>query len=248
MLGGLAQQFGGLAGLAGVNLPQGETDQLTIAIETLKSRSFLTAFVRRHQLAVALIAATGWDDETERWILDEDAYDTDTARWVRKMSNRKGPDPTDWEMYEEMSERLTVTRDTKTGLITVAIELFSPPAAKQWVDWLISDINDRMRNKSIAEAEESIRYLREQAEGTAIADMRSVFFGLIEQQTQRRMLAEVRTEFAFETIDPAVVPEEKASPARAIIAMGAVMLGGFLGIIIVLVRNSVRKRGESSAV
>ena len=246
MVAGLAQQFGGLAGLTGMRLPQSETDQLTLAIATLESRSFLSAFVKRHELEVPLIAATGWDDENQRWILDEGAYDTASGTWVREVRNRESPGPTDWELYEAISGRLTVDRDLKTGLVTVALELLSPLAAKQWVDWLIQDVNDRMRHEEIAEAEESIRYLQEQAESTALAEMRNVFFRLIEQQTQRRMLAEVRTEFIFETVDPAVVPEEKASPQRAIIAILAVLLGGFLGMVVVLIRNSMRKRAETA--
>ncbi|MCW4630976.1 GNVR domain-containing protein [Marinomonas rhodophyticola] len=56
------------------------------------------------------------------------------------------------------------------------------------------------------------------------------------------MLAQVQDEFAFKTIDPAVVPEEKAGPKRALICVLAVLLGGMLGMAIVLIRYAFAKK------
>ena len=39
----------------------------------------------------------------------------------------------------------------------------------------------------------------------------------------------------FKTIDPAVVPQEKSEPKRALIAIVATMLGGMLGVFTVFV-------------
>jgi uncharacterized protein involved in exopolysaccharide biosynthesis len=43
------------------------------------------------------------------------------------------------------------------------------------------------------------------------------------------MVASTREEYAFQTIDPAVPPQEKASPKRALIVITALMLGLALG-------------------
>jgi uncharacterized protein involved in exopolysaccharide biosynthesis len=58
------------------------------------------------------------------------------------------------------------------------------------------------------------------------------------------MLAKVSNEYLLKTLDPAVAPEKKNKPKRALIAVLGTMLGGFLGVVIVLVRSSVRK-GEN---
>lgn len=50
------------------------------------------------------------------------------------------------------------------------------------------------------------------------------------------MLAEVETEFAFKTIDPAVVPEETTGPKRALMCVLATLLGGMIGVTIILLR------------
>jgi LPS O-antigen subunit length determinant protein (WzzB/FepE family) len=58
------------------------------------------------------------------------------------------------------------------------------------------------------------------------------------------MLAKVRQEYAFKTIDPAVVPEEKSEPNRALICVLGTLLGGMLAVLWVLVAHYVIKRGD----
>ena len=65
----------------------------------------------------------------------------------------------------------------------------------------------------MAEAGKSIEYLKQQVANTSLADLQAMFFELIQSQTETVMLAEVRPEYVFKTIDPAVVPEEKANQA-----------------------------------
>jgi uncharacterized protein involved in exopolysaccharide biosynthesis len=56
-LGALAGQFGGLASMAGINLGGGGTDKTGLALEIIKSRSFLENFIQKHDLIVPIIAA-----------------------------------------------------------------------------------------------------------------------------------------------------------------------------------------------
>jgi len=49
------------------------------------------------------------------------------------------------------------------------------------------------------------------------------------------MLANVRSEYVSKTVDPAVVAERKAKPARALICILSDLLGGILSVMFVLV-------------
>lgn len=66
-------------------------------------------------------------------------------------------------------------------------------------------------------------------------------YKLIEDQTKSLMLVEAQEEFVFKVIDPAIVPELKCSPKRALICVLGTLLGGMLGVAIVLVRFAFRK-------
>ena len=109
--------------------------------------------------------------------------------------------------------------------------------AAQWVNWLVEDVNATVKAQDVGEAEKSIEYLREQVTNTSLADLQAVFFDLIQSQTETVMLAEVRQEYVFKTIDPAVAPEEKSKPSRALICVLGTLLGGMLGVVIVLIRH-----------
>jgi LPS O-antigen subunit length determinant protein (WzzB/FepE family) len=91
--------------------------------------------------------------------------------------------------------------------------------------------------QDVAEAEQSIAYLDEQIENTSLAEMRSVFFRLIEDQTRTIVLAKISNEYLFKTIDPAIVPEKKDSPKRSLMVIFATLFGGLLGMIAHVLRS-----------
>lgn len=243
-LGALAGQFGGLASLAGINLGGGGSDKTGIAIEVAQSRQFVTAFVRKHQLEVPLIAAIKADKRSGELIIDPEKYDSAAKKWVREVPEGKSIAPTDWELVKAFNAITSVSFDKKSGLATVAIDYYSPQLAKQWVDWLVADLNQAMKQRDVADAERNISYLKTQLAKTSVADMQTVFYKLIEEQTKTLMLAEVNQEYVFKTLDPAVVAEEKAKPKRALIAVLGTVLGGMAGVMLVLIRYAVRRREE----
>ena len=237
--GGLAKmagQFGGLASLAGINLGGGGTDKTGLALEVLKSRVFLEEFINKHQLLVPLMATENWDINTNKLIYDEDLYDSSTNKWVREVKAPKKSEPSSWEAYEAFKEIFTVSTDKETGMVSISIEHYSPEVATQWLLWLVRDINTALRDQDKAEAQRSIDYLTVKLKETQLADMQTVFYQLIEEQTKTIMLAEVSQEYVLKTIDPANAPEEKAKPKRALIVVLVTMLGGILAVLFVLIR------------
>ncbi|BCN23011.1 Wzz/FepE/Etk N-terminal domain-containing protein [Vibrio alfacsensis] len=238
----MAGQLGGLAALAGVNLGAGESSQTDLAVQVMKSRQFVEAFIKKHDLLVPLMAAKDWDLANNKLILDEELYNPDTGEWLREAKGLRGSTPTAQEAFEVFSkEVLSVSQDKESGLYTVSVKNYSPYIAQQWVNWLIEDINKVMRERTIAETSQNLAYLNTQLQKTAVADMQSTFYKLIEEQTKSLMLAEVQEEFIFKVVDPAVIPELKDGPKRALICVLGTLLGGMLGVAIVLVRFAFRK-------
>ncbi|MEH8128172.1 Wzz/FepE/Etk N-terminal domain-containing protein [Aeromonas veronii] len=235
----MAAQFGGLASLAGVNLSSGGPDKTAIAVEIGKSRQFLSHFIRQHQLEVPLMAVVKADKTTGELVIDEEIYDVASKKWVREVPPGKSIEPTDWELVKAFRDVASISQDTKSGLVTVAVDYYSPERAKQWVDWLVADLNEAMKVRDQSDATRNIIYLKAQLEKTPVADMQKVFYQLIEDQTKTLMLTEVNQEYVFKTLDPAVAAEEKAKPKRALIAVLGTLLGGMLGVMLVLVRHAI---------
>jgi LPS O-antigen subunit length determinant protein (WzzB/FepE family) len=112
------------------------------------------------------------------------------------------------------------------------------------VDWLVNDLNLSIMRQDVAEAEQAIEYLNSQIEKTSLADLQTVFFSLIEEQTKTVMLANVTDEYLLRTLDPAVVPELKSKPKRSLIVIFSALLGSVLAMAGVFVSTSFR--GERS--
>ncbi|EKA2633344.1 LPS O-antigen length regulator [Vibrio alginolyticus] len=238
----MAGQLGGLAALAGVNLGANESSQADLAVQVMKSRQFVEAFINKHDLLVPLMAAKGWELTDNKLILDEELYNPATGEWLREPVGLRGATPTALEAFEVFSkEVLSVDQNKDSGLYTVSIKSYSPYIAQQWVNWLIEDINKVMRERTIAETSQNLSYLNTQLHKTAVADMQSTFYKLIEEQTKSLMLAEVQEEFVFKVVDPAVVPELKDGPKRALICVLGTLLGSILGVVLVFVRFAFQK-------
>ncbi|MBL4823573.1 MAG: LPS O-antigen length regulator [Colwellia sp.] len=240
-LSALAGQFGGLASMAGINLGGGGSDKTALSLEILKSRSFIENYIAKHELLVPLMAGENWDIATDTLILDSELYDSVNNKWIREVKAPKKAEPSSWEAYTEFSELLSVSQDKTTSMVTIGIEYFSPTMAQQWLTWLISDVNDFMRDQDQKEAQDSIDYLTKQLENIQVTTMETVFYQLIEEQTKNMMLTKVKAEYVLKTIDPPQVPDEKAGPKRALMVVLGTMLGGILSVLIVLIRYFSKK-------
>ncbi|WP_351019023.1 Wzz/FepE/Etk N-terminal domain-containing protein [Shewanella sp. AC91-MNA-CIBAN-0169] len=240
-LAALAGQFGGLASMAGINLGGGGVDKTQMAMEVMKSRQFTSDFIQKHNVLPDLMAAKKWNmaDNTIRY--DDELYNEADKKWLRIVDAPFKPKPSMQEAYKVFSKIIAVNAAKDTGMVTVSVEHLSPAVAHQWVNWLVADINNEMKQRDVTEAKRSTAFLRIQIQQTNVADIRSILYKLIEEQAKTIMFAEVRDEYVFKTIDPALIPEEKSKPKRALICVLGTMLGGMLGVILVLIRYFVRK-------
>jgi uncharacterized protein involved in exopolysaccharide biosynthesis len=237
-LSGLMKQYGGLASLAGVSLPGGEEgSRAQLGMQLMKSRSFIGDFVERHDILPELMAVESWNPGSGDLVFDSEAYDAASKTWIRDVEPPKLQAPSTQEAHKAFLELLGVSQDKQTGYVTISIEHHSPAVAAQWVNWLVEDINAVVKAQDVDEATKSIEYLTQQIANTSLADLQTMFFELIQSQTETVMLAEVRPEYVFKTIDPAVVPEEKSKPSRALICVLGTLLGGMLSVVIVLIRH-----------
>jgi uncharacterized protein involved in exopolysaccharide biosynthesis len=238
--GGLSGQLGGLASLAGISLGGGGGNKTVMAKQVLQSRAFLTDFIHRHNLSVPLMATKAWDMENQEWEIDREVYNPQTGEWLPD-EDGESQKPTDWDMVKKFKEgHLSVSDDEETGMVTLNVKSQSPLVAKEWAEKLVHDINEHMRQQDVKEAEARIAYLEDKLSETNIAGMQQVFYQLIESETRTVMLANAQNEYIFKTVDPAVVPQEKSEPKRALIAIVATMLGGMLGIFTVFVIAFIR--------
>lgn len=234
----LVQKYGGLADLVGLSASfTGDDGKVSLAIAVLKSRKFVIDFIDKHDILAPLMATKRWDGENREVVINDEIYDVASKEWVSNSPSLKTSRPSNEQAYNEFQKGFFVSQDKETGLVVLAIENQSPVHAKEWIEWMIQDINEYMRERDVREAKKSIEFLHEKINEIPSSELRAVFFELIQDQTQKIMLAEARPEYVFNTIDPAIVPEEKVRPKRVIICVLGLMVGFALGVLIVILRS-----------
>ena len=234
-------QLGGLASLAGINLPSSE-DESALAIEVVQSRAFILDLVRHHELLIPLMAAKGWDKSSDQLIFDTEIYDPSTKKWLMEGDNGEIRAPNSQEIVDRFSDVFSVAKALDSGLVTFSLQFYSPVLAKEWLNLIVSKINRVMRTKSQSEAENKIKYLTQQIADTEVATIRTIFFQLIENEYQMKMLADTKEEFVFKTVDPAYVPDLKSAPLRGLYTIFAFILAILASSAFFVVKQAIRNR------
>ena len=239
-LSGLGQ-MSGLASLTGISMG-GESSEAQIAQEIMKSWNFVESFIIENNISVEVYAAEGWNRGSNQLQIDSELFDPETQTWlVENIHTGKAGPPSSWQLFQSFSERLSVSEDIEMGLTTVSIEHYSPILAKQWLDMYVKTINSHMQQRQIEKVSNNINYLQIQLNKTSIAEMREIFYSIIEDQMKDRMVAEASPYYAFVEISPSMVPEIKSQPSRAIISILGTFFGAIFSIFLVLAMHYGKK-------
>jgi uncharacterized protein involved in exopolysaccharide biosynthesis len=226
LLGGLSGgALGGLASLAGIDFG-GETKSAE-PLAVLKSREFAESFIKDLNL-LPVFFRHDWDASAKRW---------------KSPDMDKQPDIRDGIRYFEKNI-LTIKEDKKTGLITLSVDWTDPATAAAWADLLVERANDRMRQRAIADADGSLRYLKQELAAATVLALQQSIARVLEFDLQKLALANADKEYAFRVIDHAQVPKRKwvEHPHRVLIVLGAFLLGVLGSGAFVLARDGVRRR------
>lgn len=210
----LAGQLGGAAALVGINLSQSGGSQVGSVLATLRSREFILNFVDANGLREKFFPG----------------------------SSESADGPTDWQVYRTFNGMLNVTREAESGLMRMSIEWPDPVLAAEWVNLVVAAINAHEKARDVEEATSAIAYLQAQLATTQLVEMQRVFYQLIESQTRVVMLADVRDEYMFRVIDPAVVPDQRISPQRRAMVVTGTLIGGVLAVLFVVFRHLLFER------
>jgi uncharacterized protein involved in exopolysaccharide biosynthesis len=226
LLGGLSGGgLGGLASLAGLDI--GGENKSAEPLAVLKSREFAEAFIKDLDL-LPVFFYRKWDASAKRW----KSSDIDEQ-----------PDIRDGIKYFERTV-LTVKEDKKTGLITLSVDWTDPATAAAWADLLVERANDRMRQRAIADADGSLRYLKQELAAATVLALQQSIARVLEIDLQKLALANADKEYTFRVIDHAQVPKRKwvDHPHRVLIVLGAFLLGVMGSGAFVVARDGVRRR------
>jgi uncharacterized protein involved in exopolysaccharide biosynthesis len=211
-LGALGGRLGSLAGLAGVNLPQGSPTQEAQAV--LRSRQLAETFIANNKLEKRILGASA---KQSLWLAVDKFRQT----------------------------ALSFRNEKENGTTIVAIQWKDATEAAAWANAYVALANETLRTRALEDSSRNIKFLHEQIAKTAVVEIQKVMFGLVENETKNLMLANTRTQYAFNVVDPAVTPESRIWPRRGLMVITGGTLGLVFGALLALLVNFWRRHRES---
>lgn len=238
----LGGQLGGLAAIAGVNIGGGSSsNDIDQAMELVLSWPFLEQVVEKNNLKPLIMGVEQWDKNTDKLIWDDEIYDPVSGKWLRDPEPGKLAEPSSYETYRVFVDMIEATYDLKAGMVTIAITYYSPLLAQQWLKAIVTELNAHFQVRDMSKAKKSIAYLEKKIHETSIAEMQSVFYGMIEAQTKTLMLAEVDENYLLSEVVTPQIAELRSSPKRPLIVFVFAFLGGLFSVVGVFIHGLAMK-------
>ena len=158
-LGALAGSLGGLASMAGLGMSDAGNDNTKLALQLVKSRAFIGEFIEQNNLLVPLMAADGWNLDSDSLTYNEKLYNVSEDKWLRQVKAPLKSEPSLLEAHAAFMKILSVEQEPKTKFVKISLEFYSPNLAADWLRKLVTKLNDKIRNIDIEEADLSLIHI-----------------------------------------------------------------------------------------
>ena len=223
--------------MAGINLDSGGgADKSILAIETVKSRAFLKHLITFENILPSIMAAKSYDFQSKKIQYDPEIYNENKGEWVREPQKNKQSKPSYLEAYETYLGQVSIDKDQLTNLVSISVAHISPVFAKEFLELIVNEANELLRNKDLRESSDAITFLATEVPKSSLITMKDSINTLHIAQLEKQMLSKINTEYVLKVIEPPFVPENKSSPQRSIICILGTFLGGMFAIVWVLMR------------
>ena len=203
----------GLVGIAGEIVSfgaRGDVDKFEIV---LKSRYLSSRVVTKYDLMPDL-----FEDEWDPLIMD----------WEKDQA------PTFQDAYKFLMSRLTVSRDRQTDILTIKFHHEDPRFAKIMVVNYLTELSESLREKTLKEAGENQRFIREQLEQTSDVLLKEKLWVLLSKEIEKEIFLRAQRYHSFIVLDPPVAPDpnKKVKPNRTLICLLSVTVAFLLAILL----------------
>jgi len=243
-MSGMVGKYSGMASLAGISLDSESGSKDQEAIARIKSFEFFSNNFLPNIKLENLMAVEKWNQPSNTLTYYASDFNSESRQWLRKAKPPRSNIPTSQEAYEEFVKIMSVNKDKKTNLVTLMVEHKSPFIAQQWVEIMINQIDQVMRDQDKQTATKSIEYLNSLTPTIFNEDIKKALSALQQEQMKRLMMVEASDNYIFKVLDSPIVPELKSQPKRSIIVIWGTILGMVLSALGVLVFNYTRKSSD----
>lgn len=238
-LGGL----GGLASLAGVSLPSSSSGDFLTFKFLLKSEEVAAEILEDETLAQAIFASE-WDTKNQTYRKPPDGQYTPYIRAIKKLLT--GQDAKDYtppnaaRLSAWLSGAFSSSEERDTGFLTLSAETAEPHLMIRVMAKATEETDRLLKERYISSAEQTMGFYQQQLAKARAREHREALAKLIAQEDQKLMLASKGTYFVAEPLTEPSVSLNPTSPKASLVLALSVVLGGFFGAALVLIRKALK--------
>lgn len=238
-IGGL----GGLASLAGVSLPTGSSSDFLTYKFLLKSEEVAARMLKDRDLLVSVFSSD-WDTERELFRQPASGPLKSVVRGLKNLLTGNEPSayipPNAARLSAWMDKAFNSSEGRDTGFLTLSAETAKPTLMVDVITRATQQTDQLLKERYIATAEQTMSFYQQQLSKARAREHREALAKLIAQEDQKLMLASKGSYFVAEPITEPYVSLGPTSPKASLVLALSVVLGGFLGAAIVLIKKAFK--------
>lgn len=244
-LGGL----GGLASLAGIAIPSSSTSDFTVLKALLISEE-VSAILMHDAELVRFIFGSEWDEKKKKFVKPASSNLNKVKNILEKIlaggSSRDYEPPNARRMANLLPFLIKVSQNNETGYLILTAQAFDTGAIINLIEKIVSTTDDLLKNRYVSNAEATLIFYQKKISSARSREQREALAKLMVQEDQRLMLAARGKNFV---VEPLTIPETSLYPTEPnpsrLLAL-SIVIGGFLGSLLVLLSASRQNLGEKS--
>lgn len=223
LLGNLNSSLGALSQFTG-GLGSSESQE-NYVVELISSRVLLDRILEKNDLVPELISAKGFNYKTQEIVFNK-FFNSEDRQWQFNSEKDKQDALTFERIFEDnYLDKIFVRLNRQTNFVEVSFQHPSPIFAQQFLDLMITELDNLARNDALEEAEKSLQYLELRLLEATQSDLRSSIASLIEAQLKIIMYANTKEAYLVKFIDKPNLPYKAEYPNRVLIILVSLILG-----------------------
>lgn len=239
---GLPSGIGGLASLAGINVPGSDAgSQFELFIEGLTTRESAERLVRAHPDLLPRMFPSEWNAKHRQWQQTAGIV-AGISRGIKSMvgmdTSYRPPDAARVQRW--LANELSVAKARNQQLTVISVETSDPVFGQNLLAALHKSGDSLLRTRAVERADDYVAYLTSKLTEVTVADYRQTLVKALAEQEKTRMMASSNLPFAADPFGPPSTPDKPSNPNAILVLALSIVLGLVIGIVLVLVRGRSR--------
>ena len=233
--------LGGLASLAGVNLPSDSSQtSFELYLQGYYSREAADRLARDQKLMQAIFPRE-WSVSRQEWMEPKGIVRT-IAQPIKSLLGipaRRWSPPAGARLQEFLDKNVNTSRNRDSDIVVISIDMEDPQLGSRLLWQLHKTIDEALRLRTLDRSSEYIDYLSNKLRTVTVDEYRQALVQTMAEQEKMRMMASSNLPFAAEPFGAPSASILPTKPNPPLVLLIGFLLGTLIGCVVAFVRDNL---------